>query len=127
ACFDREGKTMSTITQEPGIQSLHDQVVSLVAQRWVRSVQGKITINTDRERLRWAASDRVYPDIVGWSFNAGRNAIEWIAEVETEESLWEPKMHVRWHEFAMLGVPFYLFVPKGQRATAEKFAFAVSV
>jgi len=91
---------MSTITHEPGIQSLHDHVVSLVAQRWAKSVQINITINTDAERSRWAASDRSYPDIVGSRFNGGRNTIEWIAEIETEESLSEPNTQGRWREDA---------------------------
>lgn len=118
---------MSTITREAGIQSLHDHVVSLVAQRWAKSVQSKITINTDAERNRWAASDRSYPDIVGWKFNAGKNTIEWIAEIETEESLPEPDRQGRWREDAVLGVPFYLFVPKGHREAAQKLALTAGV
>jgi len=118
---------MSTITREPGIQSLHDHVVSLVAQRWAKSVQINITINTDAERSRWAASDRSYPDIVGSRFNGGRNTIEWIAEIETEESLSEPNTQGRWREDAGWGVSFYLFVPKGHRETAQKLAVTAAV
>lgn len=118
---------MSTITREAGIQTLHDQVVSLVAQRWAKTVPSKVTINTDAERTRWAASDRSYPDVVGWSLSAGRNTIEWIAEVETEESLSEPDTQSRWREDAVLGVPFYLFVPKGHRETAQKLAALTGV
>jgi len=118
---------MSTITREAGIQSLHDHVVSLVAQRWAKSVQSKVTINTDAERHRWVESDRSYPDIVGWKLSAGRNTIEWIAEVETEESLSEPDTQGRWREDAVLGVPFYLFVPKGHRETAQKLAAMTGV
>ena len=118
---------MSTITREAGIQTLHDHVVSLVAQRWAKSVQSKVTINTDAERHRWAESDRSYSDIVGWRLSAGRNTIEWIAEVETEESLSEPDTQGRWREDAVLGVPFYLFVPKGHRETAHKLAALTGV
>jgi len=118
---------MSTITREAGIQSLHDHVVSLVAQRWAKSAPNKITINTDAERHQWAVSDRSYPDVVGWRFNGGKNTIEWIAEVETEESLSEPETHSRWREGAVLGVPFYLFVPKGHRETAQKLAVTAHV
>lgn len=118
---------MSTITREAGIQSLHDHVVSLVAQRWAKSAESKITINTDVERHRWAVSDRSYPDIVGWKFNSGKNIIEWIAEVETDESLSEPDTHSRWREDAVLGVPFYLFVPKGYREMAQKLAVTTGV
>ncbi|HET8580038.1 MAG TPA: hypothetical protein VFL31_03490 [Nitrospiraceae bacterium] len=118
---------MSTITRETGIQSLHDHVVSLVAQRWAKAVQIKITINTDAERSRWAESDRTYPDIVGWKLSAGKNTIDWFAEVETEESLSESDTHSRWREDAVLGVPFYLFVPKGQREKAQKLAVATGV
>lgn len=118
---------MSTITRETGIESLHDHVVSLVAQRWAKAVQIKITINTDAERSRWAESDRTYPDIVGWRLSAGKNTIDWIAEVETEESLSESDTHSRWREDAVLGVPFYLFVPKGHREKAQKLAATTSV
>ncbi|HKW86676.1 MAG TPA: hypothetical protein VJM82_06380 [Nitrospiraceae bacterium] len=118
---------MSTITREVGIQSLHDHVVSLVAQRWAKSVHCTVTINTDGERHRWAGSDRSYPDIVGWRLNFGRNTIEWVAEVETEESLSDPETHGRWQEDAVLGVPFYLFVPKGHRETAQKLAATTGV
>ncbi len=118
---------MSTITREAGIESLHDHVVSLVAQRWAKSVQINITINTDADRSRWAASDRSYPDIVGSRFTGGRNTIEWVAEVETEESLSEPNTQDRLREGAVWGVPFYLFVPKGHREAAQKFAMAAGV
>jgi hypothetical protein len=118
---------MSTITREAGIQSLHDHVVSLVAQRWAKSAPNKITINTDAERHQWAVSDRSYPDVVGWRFNGGKNTIEWIAEVETEESLSEPETRSRWQEGAVLGVPFYLFVPKGHREAARKLAAAAGI
>lgn len=118
---------MSTITHEPGIQSLHDHVVSLVAQRWAKSVRINITINTDADRSRWAASDRSYPDIVGSRFNEGRNTIEWIAEVETEQSLSQPNTQDRLREGAGWGVPFYLFVPKGQREAAQKLAATTGV
>ena len=41
---------MSTITKDAGVQTAHDQVVGLVAQRWARSWQCQITINTEVER-----------------------------------------------------------------------------
>ncbi|MGH7164712.1 MAG: hypothetical protein ACREIS_04205 [Nitrospiraceae bacterium] len=113
---------MSTTAREAGIQTLHDQVVSQVAQRWAKSVQSQITINTDAERNRWAGSDRRYPDILGWKLLSGRNTIDWIAEVETEESVTEDLARGRWRDYAALGVPFYLFVPKGWRTTAQQLA-----
>ncbi|MES4785763.1 MAG: hypothetical protein C4294_08050 [Nitrospiraceae bacterium] len=118
---------MSTATSQTGIGSLHDYIVSLVAQRWAKSMGCRVTINTASEENRWTGGNRRYPDIVGWQFNPSRNTVEWIAEVETEESFSELDAHGRWLDYTELGLPFYLFVPKGYRETAELFARRASV
>ena len=119
--------TMNTITHEPGVQSLHDHVVNLVAQRWAKSLHCRITINTGSEKNRWAGSDRSYPDIVGWKPSLGRHTLELIAEVATEESIAGAEVYRRWQDYAALGVPFYLFVPKGYRAKAQQLAAKAGV
>ena len=118
---------MSTITRDLVAQSAHDQVVNLVAQRWPRSWQCHITINSDEERSKWAESGRSYADIVGWTFKAGKNKVEWVAEVETDESLSETGTGGRWQDDTGLGVPLFVFVPKGRRAEAQQMALRSSV
>ncbi|MGH7259665.1 MAG: hypothetical protein ACREI9_03155 [Nitrospiraceae bacterium] len=118
---------MSTITRDVVTQSAHDQVVNLVAQRWARSWHCQVTINSDAERDKWAESDRSYADIVGWSFKAGRNKVEWVAEIETEDSLAAIGASGRWQDDTGLGVPLFVFVPKGRRVDAQKIALRSNV
>jgi hypothetical protein len=118
---------MSTITRDIVTQSLHDQIVNLVAQRWARSWQCQITINSDEERSRWTESDRSYADIIGWTFKAGRNKMEWVAEVETDESLAAAGTGRRWQDDTGLGVPLFVFVPKGRRMDAHKIALRADI
>jgi hypothetical protein len=118
---------MGTITRDIITQSSHDQIVNLVAQRWARSRHCQITINSDEDRARWAQSDRSYADIVGWSFKGGRNKMEWVAEVETEASLAEAGISGLWQNDAELGVPLFVFVPKGRRVEAQKIALRSNV
>ena len=53
--------------------------------------------------------------------------MEWLAEVETEESLLDPTTRARWRQSAVPGVPMYLLVPRGNRAVAEKLLAAAEV
>ena len=117
---------MSTILREPGIETLHDRVVSLLAQRWAKAFQCRVTINTCLEQNRWAWVDQK-ADIMGWMISPRGNSIQWIAEVETEESLSAPAAQSRWKRGAELGVPFYLFVPRGHKDIARKAASAAEV
>ncbi|MFM8552915.1 MAG: hypothetical protein ACKOCD_11515 [Nitrospiraceae bacterium] len=110
---------MYTITGEVAIQSLHDQVVSLVAQRWAKSFQCKVTINPGSETNE--------PDVLGWQFSPGGNRVEWIAEVETEESLTEMDRYKRWQAMTHKSLPFYLFVPKGYRSKVRHLAVMAGV
>jgi hypothetical protein len=85
---------MSTLTRDVVTQSAHDQVVNLVS----------------------------YADIIGWTFKAGRNKMEWVAEVETEDSLTAAGTSGRWQDDMGLSVPLFLFVPKGRRVEAQTIA-----
>ena len=110
---------MATITGDVAIQSLHDQVASLVAQRWAKSFQCKVTINP--------GSETAEPDVFGWRFAPGGNRVEWIAEVETEDSLTRLDRYKRWQALADKSVPFYLVVPKGYRSKVRQLAVMAGV
>lgn len=117
---------MNTITREAAIESLHDHVVSLVAQRWAKSFQCKVAIKPNAEKHGWAAGKHD-PDIIGWQYSPAGNRVEWIAEVETEESLSQPQTRGRLQDHGAMGVPFYLFVPQGYRTVAQLVAMRAGI
>ncbi len=110
---------ISTIHREQGIQTVHDQVVSEVAQRWANSVHCKVTIKTSLEQNLWA-DPKQQSDIVGWYFSPRGNHMEWIAEVETEDTFLDPATRTRWQQAAVPGIPMYLLIPRGNKVVAEK-------
>ncbi len=112
---------MGSSLRERGIETLHDQVVSLVAQRWAKGFQCRVTIKVEADQNPWADPTQ-QSDIAGWHFGPGGNSLEWIAEVETEGTLPMPGTTVKWREAAALKVPMYLLVPRGSRETAVKLA-----
>ncbi|HLZ35835.1 MAG TPA: hypothetical protein VKP13_17670 [Nitrospira sp.] len=77
---------MSATLREQGIETVHDQVVSLAAQRWAKAFVCKVTIRSSLEQNPWADPDEQW-DIVGWYVCSAGNTMEWMAEVETPESL----------------------------------------
>ncbi len=101
------------------VRSFHDEVVSLIAQRWAKSFQCKVAIRPAADKHGWLMLGDRDPDIVGWQYSPDGNRIEWIAEVETDESLCDEQRWLRWNEYATVGVPFYLFVPRGYRTTVQ--------
>ncbi|BFU96822.1 MAG: protein of unknown function [Nitrospira sp.] len=117
---------MTTTLREQGIDSVHDQVVSQVAQRWAKAFHCKVTIHTNLEQNPWAAPSQ-FCDIVGWHVTPGGHTIEWMAEVETEASLAENRTATNWKRTVVRGVPFYLLVPRGMKDTAHKLAQDTSV
>lgn len=130
SAFAREAETGARSdaghdTRARGV-SLHDHVVSLVAQRWARSFQCKVTIKPSVEKHGWAAGPHD-PDIIGWQYSPAGNRVEWIAEVETEESLAQPLIRERLQDHAARGAPFYLFVPKGCRTVAQSVAMRAGI
>jgi hypothetical protein len=112
---------MSTTLREQGIETVHDQVVSLVAQRWAKAFVCKVTIRTSLEQNPWADSNQQC-DIVGWFVNSGGNTMEWMAEVETEDTLADPHIVDKWKRTVTRGIPFYLLVPRGLKESAQKLA-----
>ena len=112
---------MSAGLREQGIVTVHDQVVSLVAQRWAKAFHCKVTIQTSLEQNPWA-DPRQPCDIVGWRVNSAGNTMEWMAEVETKESIGDTQTVVGWKKAIVQGIPFYLLVPRGVRELAQKLA-----
>ena len=112
---------MSTMIKEQGIETIHDLVVSEAAQRWARAFQCKVTIKTNSDHNPWADPAQ-QSDIAGWSFSPQGNSMQWMAEVETEDSLYDPNTHRKWKRARVAGVPMYLLIPRGNRAQAEKIA-----
>ena len=117
---------MSTTIRERGIETLHDQVVSLVAQRWAQAFHCRVTIKTSIDQNPWADPNQQC-DIVGWYVTSGGNSMEWMAEVETAESLVNAETKTRWHKTVVRGVPIYLLVPRGQKEIAQKIAHEAEV
>jgi len=112
---------MSTTIREQGIETVHDEVVSLVAQRWAQAFHCRVTIKTSLEQNPWADSNQQC-DIVGWYVTSGGNSMEWMAEVETAETLVSPETTTRWRKAIIRGVPIYLLVPRGEKELAQKIA-----
>ena len=103
---------MSTILREQGIETIHDQVVSLVAQRWAKAFHCKVTIHTSLEQDPWADPQQQC-DIVGWQVSSTGNRMEWMAEVETADSVGDPETLLKWQQAMGHSIPFYLLVPRG--------------
>jgi len=110
---------MSTELHEQGIITIHDQVVSLVAQRWAKAFVCKVTVRAGLEPNSWAEPNQLC-DIVGWYVNSGGNTMEWMAEVETEDSLTDIQIIDKWKRTITRGIPFYLVVPRGMKDLAFK-------
>lgn len=118
---------MSTTLREQGIETVHDRVVSLVAQRWAKAFRCKVTIHTSLEQDPWADPEQQC-DIVGWQVtSAGNTTMEWMAEVETADSIRDLETRSRWKQAMVVGVPFYLLVPRGLKESAQKLAGEASV
>ena len=117
---------MSTVLREQGIVTVHDQVVSWVAQRWAKAFHCKVTIHTSLEENPWADPQQQC-DIVGWQVSSAGNTMQWMAEVETEDSIKGVETVSEWKEMVVPGVPFYLLVPRGLKESAQKLTVVASV
>jgi hypothetical protein len=112
---------MDTVLREQGIVTVHDQVVSLVAQRWAKAFHCKVTIHTGLEQNPWADPQQ-HCDIVGWQVSSAGNTMEWMAEVETDDSIRNVETVSAWKEAVVREIPLYLFVPRGLKESAQKLA-----
>ena len=117
---------MSTVLREQRIVTAHDQVVSLVAQRWAKAFHCKVTIHTGLEQNPWADPQQQC-DIIGWQVSSAGSAIEWMAEVETDDSIRDVATALEWKAAVARGIPFYLLVPRGLKESAQKLAGDASV
>jgi hypothetical protein len=120
------GDVMSAILPEQGIRTVHDRVVSEVAQRWAKAFRCKVTIRTSLEQNLWA-DPKQQSDIVGWYFSPQGNSMEWIAEVETEDTLSDSATRSRWQQIVVPGIPMYLIIPRGNKIIAEKLVAEAAV
>jgi hypothetical protein len=117
---------MTATLRERSIETVHDQVVSLVAQRWAKAFVCKATIRTLHDQNPWG--EPMQPcDIVGWYVSSGGNTMEWMAEVETEESLADAQIADKWNKVIRRGIPFYLLVPRGMKELAFRLSQERSV
>ena len=48
--------------------------------------------------------------------------MEWMAEVETDDSIRDAATVSEWKQAVVRGIPFYLLVPRGLRESAQKLA-----
>ena len=110
---------MSPTLREQGIETVHDQVVNLVALRWSKAFVCKVTVRTGHEPNPWAEANQPC-DIVGWYVSSGGNTMEWMAEVESEESLADTQVIDKWRRAISRGIPFYLLVPRGMKELANR-------
>ena len=110
---------MTTSLDERGLETVHDQVVGLVAQRWAKAFVCKVTIKGSIEQHSWASPEQSC-DIVGWYVSSGGDTMEWMAEVETEASLSDPQIADKWMRTMKRGIPFYLLVPRGLTDSVRK-------
>ena len=117
---------MTATLRERSIETVHDQVVSLVAQRWAKAFVCKVTMRTGHDPNSW--DEPMQPcDIVGWYVSSGGNTMEWMAEVETEESLTDAQVTEKWNKGIRRGIPFYLLVPRGMKELALRLSQEQSV
>jgi hypothetical protein len=108
-------------------RSFHDHIVNLVVRHWAKTMGCNVAVNTVWKTGEQAGSTSGCPDLMGWKAGLSHNTVEWIAEVETEESFSELDAHGRWQDYTALRLPFYLFVPKGYGTTARSFATRAGV
>jgi hypothetical protein len=117
---------MTATLRERSLETVHDQVVSLVAQRWAKAFVCKTTIRTGHDQNPWVEATQPC-DIVGWYVSSGGNTMEWMAEVETEESLADVHIADKWNRTIRRGIPFYLLVPRGMKELAFRLSQEQSI
>jgi hypothetical protein len=118
---------VDTIACNRGIETAHDHVVHLVAERFADA--GRFVVETGLGAGRKGHRQRVAfdPDVAGWTLTGDHDRLEWVVEVETEETVAEAQAALRWRNTASLSVPFYLVVPKGHKIAAQAAAFRAGV
>lgn len=113
---------MATLTEQLPAQAAHDLVLNLIAQRWAQVGYCKVSVRPGDVSGAWPQIRDIGPDLVGWQYGGGHRRLEWIAEVETQESLTQTGQEGRWRAGVALGLPFFLYVPRGFRGVAQQLA-----
>ena len=88
-----------------------------MAQRWAKAFVCKVTVRAGLEQNLWTEAEQLC-DLVGWYVSSGGNTMEWMAEVETEDSLLDARVVDKWKRTITRGIPFYLVVPHGLKDLA---------
>ena len=93
-------------------QSLHDRVIQAAAENL-----NNWTVYTNPGQEKNAHIGNSYPDII--LTNRQTNNIEYIIEVETEDSITAHEAYGQWKQYMNLPGTFYLLVPHNSRQNAE--------
>jgi hypothetical protein len=105
-----------------GKQPVHDFVIRSIPNLWEKRGSQSIEINPGCERNGSAKSVDLFPDVMGFESDQEKGRLQWVAEVETEDTVTLHNARTRWRQSAALGVPFYVIVPIGFRDLAALIA-----
>ena len=107
-----------------GKQPIHDFVIRSIPELWEKHGRQSIEINPGCERNVSAKSVDLFPDVMGFESDQEQEQgrLQWVAEVETEDTVTLHKARTHWRQSAALGVPFYVIVPIGFRHLAALIA-----
>jgi hypothetical protein len=105
-----------------GKQPIHDFVIRSIPELWEKRGRQSVEINPGSEKNRSAKSVDLYPDVMGFESEDGEGRLQWVAEVETEDTVTLRKARTHWRQSAALGVPFFVIVPIGFRDLAALIA-----
>lgn len=105
-----------------GKQPIHDFVIRSIPELWEKRGRQSVEINPGSEKNRSAKSAGLYPDVMGFESEDGQGRLQWVAEVETEDTVTLRKARTHWRQSAALGVPFFVIVPIGFRDLASLIA-----
>lgn len=108
--------------RQVGKQPIHDYVIRSIPHLWEKRGSQCIEINPGSEKNTSAKAVDVYPDVMGFESDQGHGRLQWVAEVETEDTITLSKARTQWRQSAALGVPLYVIVPIGFRELASFIA-----
>ena len=107
---------------EIGKQPVHDFVIQSIPNLWEKRGSQCIEINPGSKKNTSAKAVDLYPDVMGFESQQGQGRLQWVAEVETEDTVTVRNARTHWRQSAALGVPFYVIVPLGFRNLAAFIA-----
>lgn len=108
--------------RQVGKQPIHDFVIRSIPDLWEKRGRQSVEINPGSEKNKSAKAVDLYPDVMGFESEQGQGRLQWVAEVETEDTVTLHKARTHWRQSAALGVPFYVIVPIGFRDLAALIA-----